>query len=58
MKRHLKSRNPALNIPRCHEPVTTHIFFSDTPAVDSGAKQAQAFVGGDTLVTKKWEAIC
>ena len=35
MKKHLKSRNPALN----------------TPAVDSGVKQAQVFVGRDTLVT-------
>ena len=44
MKRHLKSRNPA------HEPVTTDTVFSDTPAVDSGVKQAQVFVGRDTLV--------
>ena len=44
MKRHLKSRNPALNIPRCHEPIAT-----DTPAVDSGVKQAQEFVGRDAL---------
>ena len=50
MKRHLKSRNPAFNIARCHEPVTTDIIFSDTPAVDSGVKPAQMFVGRDTLV--------
>ena len=50
MKKHLKSRNPALNIPRRHEPVATDTVFSDTPAVDSGVKQAQAFVGRDTLV--------
>ena len=49
MKRHLKSRNPALNIPRGHEPVATDTVFSDTPAVDSGVKQAQLFVGRDTL---------
>ena len=49
MKRHLKSRNPALNVPRRHEPVSTDTIFSDTPAVDSGVKQAQVFVGRDTL---------
>ena len=50
MKKHLKSRNPALNIPRRHEAVATDNVFSDTPAVDSGIKQAQVFVGRDTLV--------
>ena len=50
MKKHLKSRNPALNIPRRHEPVATDTVFSDTPVVDSGVKQAQVFVGRDTLV--------
>ena len=50
MKKHLKSRNPALNIPRRHEAVATDTVFSDTPAVDSGAKQAQVFVDRDTLV--------
>ena len=50
MKKHLKSRNPALNIPRRHEPVATDTVFSDTPAVDSCVKQAQVFVGRDTLV--------
>ena len=50
MKRHLKSRNPALNVPRRHEPVATDTIFSDTPAVDSGVKQAQVLVGRDSLV--------
>ena len=50
MKRHLKSRNPILNVPRRHEAVATDTVFSDTPAVDSGVKQAQVFVGRDTLV--------
>ena len=50
MKKHVKSRNPALNIPRRHEAVATDTVFSDTPAVDSGVKQAQVFVGRDTLV--------
>ena len=51
MRKHLKSRNPALNIPRRHEPVATDTVFSDTTAVDSGVKQAQVFVGTYTLAT-------
>ena len=50
MKKHFTSRNPALNIPRRHEAVATDTVFSDTPVVDSGVKQAQVFVGRDTLV--------
>ena len=50
MKKHLISRNPALNISRRHEPIATDTVFSDTPAVYSGVKQAQVFVGRDTLV--------
>ena len=50
MKKAFKSWNPALNIPRRHEAVATGTVFSDTPAVDSGVKQAQVFVGRDTLV--------
>ena len=50
MKKHLKSRNPALNVLRRHEPVASDTVFSDTLAVDSGVKQAQVFVGMDTLV--------
>ena len=50
MRKHLKSRNPALNIPRRHEAVATDTVFSDTPAVNSGVKQAQVFAGRDTLV--------
>ena len=42
MKRHLKSRNPALNIPRRHEAVATDTVFSDTPAVDSGVKTSSS----------------
>ena len=45
MKRHLKSRNPALYVPRRHESVTTDTIFSDTPVVDSGVKQAQDLWG-------------
>ena len=47
MKRHLKSRNPALNVPGRHEPVATDTIFSATPAVDSGVNQAKVFVRGD-----------
>ena len=50
MKTDLNSRNPALNVPRRHEPVATDTIFSDTPAVDSGVLQAQVFVGRDSLV--------
>ena len=49
-EKHLKSQNPSLNIPRRHEAVATDTVFSDTPAVDSGVKEAQVFVGRDTLV--------
>ena len=38
MKRHLKSRNPALNVARRHEAVATDTVYSDTPDVDSGVK--------------------
>ena len=38
----LKSRNPALNIPRRHEAVATDTVFSDTPAVDSGVKKSSS----------------
>ena len=50
MKRHLKSRNPALNVHRRHEAVASDTVFSDTPVVDSGVKQAQVFVGRGTPV--------
>ena len=51
MKKHLKSRNPALNVPRRHEAVATDTVYSDTPAVASGVKQAQCFVGKESLVS-------
>ena len=50
MKKHLQSRNPALDIPRRHEAVATDTVFSDTPAADSGVKIGQVFVGRDSLV--------
>ena len=51
MKRHLKSRNPALNVPRRHEADATDTVYSDTQAVDSGVKQALLFVWKESLVT-------
>ena len=53
-EKHLKSRHPALNIPRRHEAVATDTVFSDTPEVDSGVKQAQVFVGRDTIVANAY----
>ena len=50
MTRHLKSRNPALNLTRRHEAVATDTVYSDTSAIDSGVKQAQLFVGKESLV--------
>ena len=50
MKRHLKSRNPALNEPRRHEAVATDTVYSDTHAVDCGVNMAQLFVGKESLV--------
>ena len=45
MKRHLKSRNPALNVPRRHKAVATDTVYFDTPAVDSGVKLPQILLG-------------
>ena len=45
MKMYLKSRNLSFNIPRRYEHVATDTVFSDTPAIDSGVKQAQILVG-------------
>ncbi|KAL7571369.1 hypothetical protein ACA910_007681 [Epithemia clementina (nom. ined.)] len=50
MRKHIKSRFPALNVHRRQEPVATDTIFSKTPAVDSGVTKAQLFVGKDTLV--------
>ena len=50
MRKHYKSRFPALNVTRRNESVATDTIFSDTPAIDSGAKCAQFFVGRESLV--------
>ena len=39
-----------MNVPRRHEPVAADTICSDTPAVDSGIKQAEVFVGSTSLV--------
>ena len=39
-----------MNVPRRHESGATDTIFSYTPAVDSSVKQAQVFVGRDSLV--------
>ena len=49
-RKHFKSRFPALNVHRRHEPVATDTVYSDTPAIDNGAKSAQFFVGTKSLV--------
>ena len=51
VKRNFKYRNPAINVPRRHEAVATDTVYSDTPAVDSGVKMAQLFVGKESLVS-------
>ena len=51
MKKHLKSRNPALNVPCRHEAVATDTVYSDRPAIDSAVKMAQLFVGKESLVS-------
>ena len=46
MKKHLKSRNLALDIPRYHEAVATDTIFSDTPSVDSGLNKLMYLLVG------------
>jgi hypothetical protein len=50
LRQHWKSRFPACNVRRCNEAVATDTIFSDTPAVDSGVKSAQLFIGRSSLV--------
>ena len=44
-------QEPCLNIPRRHDAVATDTVYSDTPAIDSGVKMAQLFVGKESLVS-------
>jgi hypothetical protein len=55
MKRHYKSPFPALNVHRRNESVTTDTVYSDTPAVNSGAKSAQFYCGMESLVCDVYE---
>jgi hypothetical protein len=50
IRQHWKSRFPACNVRRRNEAVATDTVFSDTPAVDSGVKSAQLFIGRKSLV--------
>ena len=50
-KKTFKSQFPAFNVRRRNEAVATDTFYSDTPAVDSGATSAQIYVGLQSLYT-------
>ena len=50
LKRHFKSPFPAHNVARRNEPIATDTVYSNTPAVDNGAKAAQFFVGLESMV--------
>ena len=50
IRQHWKTRFPACNVRRRNEAVATDTVFSDTPAVDSGVKAAQIFIGRTSLV--------
>ena len=50
MRKHFKSRFPALNVRRRNEPVATDTIFSDVPAIDDGSTCAQIFVGRHSLL--------
>ena len=51
IKNTLKSRFPANNVHRQHEPVATDMVFADVPAIYSGGcKMAQGFVGRYSMV--------
>jgi hypothetical protein len=49
LKKHYKSQYPALNVPRCNDPVATDTVYSDTPAIDGGETSAQFFIGTESL---------
>jgi hypothetical protein len=50
MRKHFKSRNPALNVHRRNEPVATDFIFGPEPAVDNGCNTACLYIGRNTLV--------
>jgi hypothetical protein len=45
MQHNLKAPNPALNVRRRHEPVSTDTIYSNVAAVDDGSVAAHFFVG-------------
>ena len=51
LRRHFKSRFPALNVKRRNEAVATDTIWADVPAFQDGSKCAQLFVGRESLVT-------
>jgi len=55
LQHHYRSPFPALNIHRRKEAVATDTIYSDTPAIASGATQAQFFCGQQSLVCDVFE---
>ena len=49
--KHYKSPFPACNVHQRNEPIATDTVYSNTPAINSGCKCAQIFVGTKTMVT-------
>ncbi len=49
MKKHYRSRFPALNVARRHQAVATDTVYSDTKAIDDGSTCAQIFIGRETM---------
>jgi hypothetical protein len=54
LKKHFKSRYPALNVRRRNEDLATDTVFADTRAVDNGATCAQLFVGRTSLLADSY----
>ena len=50
LRKTYSSPYPACNVPRRNEPIATDTVFSDTPAIDNGARMAQIYVGTKSLV--------
>jgi len=55
LQHHYRSPFPALNVHRRKEAVATDTIYSDTPAIASGATQAQFFCGQQSLVCDVFE---
>ena len=50
LKKHYHSPNPALNVRRHQEPITTDYIYANVPAVDDGSMGAQIFLGMESEV--------